>query len=309
MPALYLSSADLPIYGVPTATAPQILAASTVVDAYLKRPEGLQWMPDYAGLPCYMAGLTPSLTLKLSGPLSPGTNVVVPLVGANVMSTFGSVGDVAIVDRASAKGGQTGVVEACVISAVTTTSITFASVANSHSTGATLEFGLVIREQKTLPAKRSVVRVGSWPLNRIHSVVGSYRYGRRKEQSAGAYDDVSMLALMQTFGGPPAWSPVNVTAGDFSSLTNEVWVPTGVLIAPFTDVRIYYVAGFSQDNIPAIIKQVAASAIIAKISTDGIGGGVKMARAGDTALSFFNNSVLDDDMRQQLEQFKARTYA
>lgn len=266
-------------------------------------------MPDYAGLPCYMAGLSPSITLKLSGPISPGTNVVVPIVGAGMFSTFGAVGDVAIVDRSSANGGQTGVVEACAISAVTATSITFASVANSHSTGATLEFGMVIREQKMLPAKRSIVRVGSWPLNRIHSVVGSYRYGRRNQQSAGTYDDVNLLAIMQTFGGPPAWSAVNVTAGDYSTITNEIWVPTGVLIAPFTDVRIFYVAGFSQANIPAIVKQVCASAILAKISTDGIGGGVKMARAGDTALSFFNNSVLDDDMRQQLEQYKARIYA
>lgn len=315
MPAIYLSAADLNTYGVATATAPQILAASTLVDAYLKRPEGLQWMPDYQGLPCYMAGLSPSITLTLAQSISPGTNVTVPIAaGAGNLSTFGTVGEVAILDRGSAQQGKPGVVEACVISSVTSGSITFNSVANAHASGATMEFGLVISEQKTLPANRSIVRVASWPIVRLVSGTGSYRYGRRSQQQAGMFAEGNILQFMQTFGGPPAWTQWGVTtpgtaAADFSPLTNEIWIPVGIYLDSYSDVRIWYVAGFSQANIPAIIKQATASIILSGMALGDLVGGVKMARAGDTALTRFENTIIDDDMRARLAPYRARVYA
>src|SRR5271168_5372068 len=116
MPSMYLAQSDLAMYGVQSATQPQILAASMLIDAYLKRPEGLQWMPDYAGLPCYMASLTPSFSFALPSSVSPGQNIVIPLVGTGLMgNSFGSVGDVVILDRASTNKGGANNVEACVV--------------------------------------------------------------------------------------------------------------------------------------------------------------------------------------------------
>jgi hypothetical protein len=303
MPSAYLAGSDLAIYGVPNATAQQILNASLLIDAYLGRLEGLQWMPDAAGLPCYMAGLSPSLSLTLPANIQPGQNVQVAVPGASTLSVFGSVGDVVIIDRANATA-----CEACVISSTQPNHITLQSVSYAHAQGATFDFGLVIREQKTLPPKRSITRVGSWPIVRIHSGLGSYRYGRRSEQQAGLYADQSVLALMQTFGGPPEWIPWDVTAADFSEITNEVWIPSGIFLAYYSDVRIFYVAGFNQANIPPIIKQVTANIITAGLNTQNMAGGIKVAKAGDTMLQRFEATVIDADTKRQLDMYKARRF-
>lgn len=312
MPSAYLSGADLVTYGVASATPTQITSASSLVDAYLRRPDGLMYVNDFQGLPCYMAALSPNLSLSLPAPISPGTNVVItlpwPAAGNGIISQTGTIGTVVILDRASGNQGQTSNCEACVISAVTGNSITLASVQNAHASGVLMEFGLTIQEQRVLPQTRSICRLGNWPLARILSGLGSYRYGRRNDQNAGLYDDRNLLSIMQTFGGPPAWQPWDVLAADFNPITGEVWIPTGIYMAYYSDVRIYYVAGFTQANIPPIIKQATAGIIIAKLNTSGLEGGIKMAKAGDTALERFANTVLDEDMRNELNQYMARLY-
>jgi hypothetical protein len=256
-----------------------------------------------------MAGLSPAISFPVTGGIAAGQNVVVPLPTGLQLSITGQLGNVVILDRASATQGQAGLVEACVIGSMTSTTLTLLNVRNTHATGVTVEFGLTIREQRTLPQKRSIMRLGSWPIARVHSGLGSYRYGRRDDQQGGLYADQSVLSLMQTFGGPPEWIPFDVTAGDWSDITNEVWIPSGVFLAYYSDVRIYYVAGFSQANIPPLIKQVVASVITAKINTSDLTGGVKMARAGDTAIMRFENSVLDADTRAMLAPYRARLLA
>ena len=308
MPSIYLSAADLNTYGVSGATAPQILAASTLIDAYLRRPEGLEYVPDYAGLPCYMAALTPSITMNVPGGISPGTNVIVATPGAAILSQYGHVGDVVVIDRSTAAGGKTGVVEACVIEAITASTIQFYSVSNAHAPGCVLEFGLVINESKSVPQRRSTVRLGSWPLARIHSGLGSFRYGRRDDQMAGMWQDATFLAMIQTFGGPPLWIQWAIPSADFNGMTGEVWIPAGLYQANYSDVRVHYVSGFLKANIPPIIKQCTASIITAGINTANMVGGVKIAKAGDTALTRFANTILDADTRAQLNAYQPRTF-
>jgi hypothetical protein len=305
---MYLAPSELNTYGVSGATPAQILAASTLVDTYLRRPEGLEYLPDSFGLPCYMAALTPSITLVATGGLSPGANVFVPIAGASILSQYGHVGDVVIVDRLSASQGKTGVVEACVISAITNTGITLANVANTHSAGVTLEFGLVINEAKSVPQRRSTIRLGNWPIVRIHSGMGSFRYGRRDDQLAGVWQDATFLAMVQTFGGPPLWIQWAIPSADFNGMTGEVWIPAGLYQANYSDVRIHYVCGYLKANIPPIIKQCTASIITAGINTSDMAGGVKVARAGDTALTRFENTVLDADMKAKLNIFQPRSF-
>lgn len=308
MPSAYLTQADAIAYGVSNATAAQIIEASNLVDSYLQRPTGLQYMPDYQNSPCYMAALSPTFSFALTAPLAPGSNVVVPFPQASFMSTVGLVGSVVILERSSTLQGKPNNCEACVISANTKSSITLASVALSHAAGVPMDFGLVIHEQKSLPSKRAIVRMGNWPIGRVISGLGSYRFGRRNDQQAGLYDDRNLLSIMQTFGGPPAWQSFDVTASDYNEMTSEIWIPSGIQMAYYSDVRIYYVAGYSQANIPSIVKSSVAEIIRAKLNTQGLQGGIKEARAGDTALTRFSNSVLDDDTRAQLNFYKARLY-
>jgi hypothetical protein len=250
-----------------------------------------------------MAALSSSLSLTLPAAIEAGKNVQVLITGAGTLSVFGSGGDVVILDRASSSA-----CEACVIGSTTHDSVTLCNVQYNHAQGATFDVGLTIREQKTLPPKRSITRVASWPIVRIHSGLGSYRYGRRSEQQAGLYADQSVLALMQTFGGPPEWIPWDVRAADFSEITNELWVPSGIFLAYYSDVRIFYVAGFNQANIPPIIKQVTADIITAGLNTQNMVGGVKVAKARDTMLQRFEATVLDADTKQQLGMYKARRF-
>lgn len=302
MPSAYLAQNEYIDYGVATTTPQSVLSASSLVDAYLRRKEGLQYMTDAAGLPAYMAGLSPSLTLNIAGGVAAGTNVVVPV--ASGLSITGALGDAVILDR-SIKSAC----EACVISAVTKTSLTLASVVNAHPSATTIEFGLTINEQISMPAKRSMVRIGSTPIVRLISGLGSYRYGRRIDQQAGLNSEFNLLALMQTFGGPPAWLPFDVSQADFNMMTGEVWIPSGIFLAYYSDVRLYYVAGFTQANIPPIVKNATAKAILAGLNTADLVGGVKRAQAGGTVIDRFANSILSDDERAQLDMFRAKVYA
>lgn len=302
MPSAYLASGEYAAYGVPNATAIQVTGASALVDAYLRRKEGMQYMPDAAGLPAYMAGLSPSLSFNIAGGIVAGSNVVVPIAAG--LSLTGLLGEAVILDRA-----LSGSCEACVITAVTKTSITLASVINTHASNTTVEFGLTINEQISMPSKRSLVRVGSGPMVRLISGLGSYRYGRRIDQQAGLYADQSILALMQTFGGPPEWLPFDVTQTDFNMMTGEVWIPSGIFLAYYSDVRLYYIAGFLQANIPPIVKAATAKAILANLNTADLAGGVKRAQAGGTVIERFSNTILSDDERSQLDLYRARLYA
>jgi hypothetical protein len=312
MPSEYLAQSELVAYGVPNATAPQIQAASSLIDAYLQRTAGLQWMPDLQGLPCYMAGLTSGLAIPLPQTIGPGQNINVtlpgPASGNGIVSQIGMIGSVVILDRASTNKGGTNNVEACVVSAMFNNTITLGNVIGTHQAGTLMEFGLVTAEQRTLPSTRTIARLGNWPIRRILSGLGSYRYGRRNDQQAGLYDDRNLISIMQTFGGPPAWQPFVVNQGDFNEITGEVWIPTGIYMSYYSDVRLYYVSGYPQLGIPFPVKQACAAIIQGNINTADMVGGVKMAKAGDTALQRFTNSVLDEDTRAQLNQYKPRLY-
>ena len=319
MPSAYLTQGELSQYGLPpTTSGAQIAQASALVDTYLDRKAGLQWMPDYSGLPCYMAALSSSLSIKLPSAISAGSNVTVTLPGPNpggmgngLASTTGIVGTTVILDRATSLqtgSGTDNVCEACVITNVVGNTITLLNVQQPHAQGALMEWGLVISEQRPLPSKRAITRLADWPIRRIHAGVGAYRYGRRNDQQAGLYDDRNLLSIMQTFGGPPAWQLFSTIACDFSDVSNEVWIPSGIQMAYYSDVRLWYVAGFPQSAIPEIIKQATAGIILANINTQGLQGGVKEARAGDTALSRFTNSVLDADMKAEINKYRARTW-
>lgn len=301
MPSVYLAPGEYAAYGVPSTTAQAVTQASAVVDAYLRRREGMQYQTDAAGLPAYMAGLSPSYSFTIAGGIAAGANVVVPVTSG--LSLPGTLGEAVILDRAV--GGSC---EACVISAVTKTSVTLANVVNSHLSGTTVEFGLTINEQQSLPSKRSIARAAAWPLVRLISGLGSYRYGRRIDQNSGqsAFD---LLAVMQSFGGPPAWVPFDVSQADFNMMTGEIWIPSGMFLANYSDVRLYYVAGYLQANIPTIIKSATAKAIAADLNTSALSGGVKKAQAGGSVIERFANTILSDDERAQLDLYRARIFA
>ena len=252
----YLQPGEYATYGCPDASDAQVLAASRIVDGYLKRQRfGCVWMPDGNGTPCYMAGASPDAVWKSQAAISPGSNVVLSVSGSAVYPEL--IGRTVTIDT-----GTPAVTEACVITAVNAPAvgnITLGKVLFAHAGPVQLLGGLQIFEERYLPQERSIARVTQWPVAGVLSGLGRYSYGRRSQQVTGNFSEFNLLAILQQFGGPPAWVPFDPLTLGINATTGELWIPAGVLLAYYSEARLWYVAGWAQANLPDPIKQATAN--------------------------------------------------
>lgn len=300
MPSVYLQSSDYANYGVSaSATAAQVTQASGYIDAYLQRPEGLIWVGDGNGVPCYMQAKIPDFTLNSSGAISPGSNVTVTVTGP-----IGAVqvGYIAILDRAN-----TNLTEACSIVGINGSVLTLSNVQFSHASNCTLDIGLTIFEERQMPQGRPLTTVSKTPVIQVLNGQGRYGYGRRG--TAGNYEvnEYNLLATVTKFGGPPIWEPFPTSNLGVNPNTGELWIPAGILLAYYTEIRINYVAGWSYASLPYEIKQACANLINASINSQ-IVGNTKRLRAGDTEIERFAATYIDNDTKILLDPFKARVF-
>lgn len=326
--SLYISPNDYARYGLPsTVTQIQVFEASAYIDSYVRRPEGLAWKPDYTGNPAYMDGLSPTMTLTLANPISAGSNVVATVTPA--WNTPDTVGTVFVIDRATAMPGYSGT-NVCEVTpaslaapslSLQNNQIVLATVTQPHAAGALLEAGLVIEETRPMLHERSLTRITRTHFARLISGVGRYGYGRKSDVVKGTYNEVNLLATLSTFGGPPQWNPFDVNQTSVDIMTGEVWVPAGILLAYFTDVRLYYLAGFSAFNIPDPIKRACARVVSNIINLDPtfMGGLVRRISAGPQSLDRLThtapgrgaaagNTILDQNTMALLDPFRVRNY-
>ncbi|MFI5022784.1 MAG: hypothetical protein ACHQRJ_14180 [Alphaproteobacteria bacterium] len=300
MASLYLQPADYAGFGIAAATADQVQQASMLINGHLKRPEGLIWGADANGAPAYMAGLNAALALSAAAAFAPGSNVQVSLSGPSLGRD--AVGEVVTVDRANA-----GACETCVIASVAPGGLTLQGVSFAHASGATLELGMAILEERAMPKDRSVTRLARWPVVRLLSGLGRYGYGRRDAQTAGELAEYNLLAVVSSFGGPPLWIPFDVSQADVSVATSEVWVPAGALLAYFSEVRLRYLAGWSAAQLPQDIKQACAN-IVRAILDQGMAANIESYSAGDTRVKLFSDTLLDADTKAMLAPYRARLF-
>lgn len=312
MPSSYLQQSDYALYGVPGSTTPgQVTTASTLIDMYLKRPEGLVWSPDGSGAPGWMSALSPSQTYQCAGPIAPGQNVTVELTGG--VSSI-QVGDVLILDR-----GSSGIAEPVAvvsfgnglqsIAGVTPpVQVTLQNVVFDHPGPCTLDAGMVIKQHKFMPDGRPVTNLAFTPVARLLAGQGRYGYGRRGASSRYQVDEFNLLASLSHFGGPPVWEffPMINTGVDFE--TGQIWVPAGVMLAYYSEVNIWYVAGYPASGLPSAIKAACANIIAAQASVPQLGQ-VKSYKAGDTAVENFAASRIDDDTKALLAPYLAKAWA
>lgn len=305
MSSQYLAAGEYATYGLPGPTnANSIIQASALLDAYLFRPEGLIWTPDAAGMPCFMAALSPMFQLQLGAGITPGTNVQVPLTGP--VSQL-QPGDVLILDKANQNA-----VEAVVIGAVNVGNqpnvVQLQQVLFSHNSAVSADYGLVIEEQRYVPQSRPITLMARRPLMRLHSGVGRYGYGRRGDAANYNMEQFNLLAALSKFGGPPAWEVFSVLNTGFDVQTGQVWIPAGIMLAYYSEVKLRYVAGFSAANVPPAIKQACASLVKAMQARPTLGD-IRSYKAGDTQIVNFTSSALDDDVRRALDPWVANTFA
>lgn len=299
----YIQPSEFGAFGLLGVPERHVERASAIVDVLLKRPEGLMWAPDYAGWPCYMARLQPRMSITVNATIPAGTAIQVSVPGMLDNDSDSLVGEVVILDRANPS-----LVEACVIQSATPGTASLYVVQNTHTAPVTLDFGLAITEERSLPNQRSVTRVAKWPVGRLHSGVGRYGYGRRSDQMLGYFDDVNLLSMFMSFGGPPKWEFFETQASSINHETGEIWVPAGVLLAYFTDVKLRYVAGWQMTAIPQPVKEATAVIALA-VQNQQLPGNILSYKAGDTSITRAIMSILDDDTIRLLLPFKAYQFA
>ena len=297
----YLTGAE-GLYGLPSPIPAGVgEQASAIVDAYLKRPEGMIYVCDKNGNPAFMKGLSPSFSYTIAGGVPSGLNVAVTVTPTNVRPDM--VGEVMILSREDPEA-----LEAVVVSGtVGNNTLVFSSVQFAHSAPAKADLGMVISEERSLPNKRSIARYSKFPCVAILSLMGRYGYGRRSNQVSGNFQEMNLLASVQSFGGPPQWIPVTITQASWSDATGEIWVPAGLLMAYYSDVKLKYVAGFPAPPDPLV--RATAQVALSLISTSVYGGGgIKSISAGDTRIQRFGSTNMDDDTRRLLVPYIARTF-
>ncbi|MGC8703719.1 MAG: hypothetical protein ACP5RV_12440, partial [Thiomonas sp.] len=118
------------------------------------------------------------------------------------------------------------------------------------------------------------------------------------------------------FGGPPAWEPFTPQANSIDPHTGQVWVPAGVLLAYYTEVRLHYIAGWNYASLPYQIKQACANIINNQAALQGIPGSIQKAQTGAASLTRFAgangqipSAAIDPDTAALLQPYRARVFA
>lgn len=303
MPSTYIQSADYALYGLPgSTTAAQVQQASILIDAYLRRVDGLLWTPDAGGNPGWMMAKTPTLTLAAAGAIAPGNNVVVPVTGG-IQAI--AIGDALVLDRTNTNCCEVGVVIS--LSATPPYSVTLQQVTYSHPGPCTLDQGLTLLQHKFMPEGRPLTTLAYTPVTRLLSGQGRYGYGRRGNAARYQVDEFNLLASLSTFGGPPAWEFFPLNSTGINPNTGEVWVPAGVMLAYYSEVNLWYVAGYQQSNLPTQIA-LACAQLIKSMQLLPVMGNAKSYRAGDTQIQMMSSSYLSADSKAMLDPFRAKLF-
>jgi hypothetical protein len=301
----YLQPSEYAAFGVPNATAAQVNSASTLIDSYLLRSQGAIYVPDASGAPGWMAGANPRQTYHNVGGISPGKAIAVQLSETPALLKLLQVGDVLILDRENEDAA-----EACVITGIPQpgggNTFTLREVLFAHDANIKLESGMVILEERAMPNGRPKTGIAHWPIARLFSGEGRYGFGRRSSGNSFALQDFNVLSAMQQFGGPPIWEPLNP---DFVGWEPEgdIWVPSGILLAYFTRIRLRFVAGWTAAELPFAIKQACAT-LVASMGAAIIPPNFKSYKTGDTEIVRFAASQMDEDTKRNLLPYQTRAF-
>ncbi len=310
MPSNYLQSSDYSAFGIAnnSNTAQLVTQASQLIDGYLKRTEGLIYVPDVNGTPIYMQSLLPSSvassqTLTITENISPSNNPSAPMVNVTVTGPVTTIqkGAVGIIDIGN------DIVEPVIVTSITGNIATLFSINYSHLSGATIQFGLLIDEQIDMYNSRPITKLAKCPIANVIGGLGRYSYTRKNDSTQRLVDDTNLLAIYTQFGGPPSWEPWTPTTDMWDIYTGEFWAPAGVMLAYFTQIRVQYVAGFTYLTLPANIKQACANIINNTLQMP-INAGIKSITAGGTNMTRFSNTLIDANTKDLLDPYAARLF-
>jgi hypothetical protein len=124
----------------------------------------------------------------------------------------------------------------------------------------------------------------------------------------GNYSEFNLLAILQQFGGPPAFVPLDVLQIGVNPISGELWIPAGLLLAYYSTVRLHYLAGWQQAYLPYDIKQACAN-LVAGLANPLLGNAaLKAVSMVGISIQRFAPTVIDDDTKRILNQYKSRLF-
>lgn len=307
--SVYLQPSEYASYGIPNATADQVGRASRLIDTWCARAKwGFVYDVDFAGNPAYMTAASPDIIWTAPATISPGQNVVVPIsAGQALVDVIGKT--------VTIEPGVSGQCEVCAIVGVTNSpnTITLDLVQKTHTGPVKLSGGLQIFEERYLDNRRAYIRLAQFPVIKLISGAGRIEYGRRSDQITGAYYDNSILSVFASanWGGAPPWLIFPANQCGLNGVSGQVWVPVSVYLMRYSDVRMWYAAGYLLANLPAQIKQACAN-IVSRYGqvagTPFADSTFKKMAAGDTSLERFKDVAVDTETGMMLEPFRANQY-
>lgn len=109
----------------------------------------------------------------------------------------------------------------------------------------------------------NTVTLANGALTPLVGASGRYGYARRGSQQV--YPDLNyganILQIASFFGGPPNFTPIDISMCDFDNKTGEIWVPAGLYLSAYTEIFIKYNCGFDPRDMPKSIKHACAALI------------------------------------------------
>jgi len=178
----------------------------------------------------------------------------------------------------------------------------------AHSAEALLEFDMTIVEEIDMPDNRMETVLAQRPVAGIIAGQGQLGYPRQGSMlNFNYYYSYELLPALVKFGGPPIWESLTISQNSFDAKTGRIWMPAGFYSAFYTQVRIYYVAGFQYASLPSQIKQACANIVLAQNDLP-VYGNFKSVKQGDTQVSYWNSSILDGDTMNLLNPFRVNAW-
>lgn len=151
----------------------------------------------------------------------------------------------------------------------------------------------------------TIYQGGTTRLSPLLSASGWYGYGRRGDSRR--YIDSpfggALIGIVNNFGGPPAWQAIAVEQTEFNVRTGEIWVPAGLYLSNYSEIKVRYNAGFDPRTIPPAIKH-ACAALVKNLLSRGSGTtGIKGISGAGKISTQFTESLIDPTIETWLAPY------
>jgi hypothetical protein len=145
-------------------------------------------------------------------------------------------------------------------------------------------------------------------LTQLVSASGRYGYGRRDMQNVAPDLNygANILQVAAFFGGPPQWTPIDISMVDVAEQIGQLWVPAGLYMAQYTEVIIEYNSGYDPRNMPRAIKHACAALVKNFIARGGGVTSITNYSAGKIHASF-TQALIDPTIELFLNSYKKVT--